>query len=822
MRIGTLRTALLAACTAWLAPAPLLAQSTLADLAAGTRPFERPGTEQEWIVRTVVERMAVLAAIAAERPPAAPSVAVTTVAASPAVFSVAVNGAAPVTVKVVGHIWDARTYAPVATALGIRAEATAADVALESAGVRLVGLLTERTLEGLLSEDRRVSLALRARPRVAGLHEQAALLLGALSLREGAGLYTDGRPAWSRLTAHLAVARALTRQGPPSPPARLAEALLLVELGLETQALTSLAPLQAADQTPSTRAWARALHVRASGDWRILPSPARTSPLERDAYARAYAERAGHDPLLRWMDDVGQEMDQGLSRILLSQRFSLEVANKATPVGFKEELAEAAALAVTYGAVSGDTPEAMLRAIGQPSTSGPFRVLDWPLMASSAERHVLARVKSLYDMEVVHGRRDALRDLPAQLEQIVGALPLAPTAFALMGGDGAPRHLSAAASIVRSRKDAIPPALWLALVRQGRDRARQVTWPGADTWFNPWQPDGTALDVDHRLARSGAERPPLPQVEALHRAAPSATWLSWQLVWWRVEGRKPTIAEAREAFGPALAYDVHASGYMFHNLEGSHDDYVRLATAMCELDPDRCYLLGEQLLKEGHDAEAAEEMRRFLGRARSRLLASQHTLWLTRYLFDRGQVSEARQLAEQANRINSGDGIATLAELLERQGDVAAAEAGYKRLVERYAGTNANRHLGTHYLRRWKATGDAVLRDQGLALVADRFPRGLEAPPEAAAAPYDGVAFTNFGARAGRAGLRQTDVIVGIDGVRVRSESQADVMMRASHHATIRFTVWRDGAYTTVTGTLPQRWFGCGIHTYRPSAAATP
>lgn len=817
MRFGMRRPVLLAVCTISLASSSAVAQVSLGDLAAKSQPQERPGTEQESIVRGVVERLAALAALPAGRASAAGAVTVSTMASSPAVFSVTLPGAAPVTLKVVGHIWDPRTYAPIAATLGV---AAAAPQAGGTPDTRAIDALTDPSRETLIAEDVRVSAALRAQPRDPSPHEAAALLLGAMALREGAGMYTDTRPSLSRMTAHLTMARAVAPARPPSPAGRLAAALLLVEVGREVDALAALAPLEDASQSTAMRAWARALRVRATGDWRMVPSPMKSTPLERAAYAKAYAWRVGPGPLLRWMEDVSQAPDLAMTRVLLSQAFSVEVGNAIAPVGLNAEFEEAAAMAAAYGLETGDAP-ALFRALGHANASTPFHVLDWPLMASTAERHIVARVKALYDAEWNLGRRQVLAEMPAKLEKAFAGLPLLPTALALTSGDATVRHLSAAASIVRARKDAIPPALWTALVRYGRDQARQVSWPTTEAWFNPWEPDGTVLDPDYRIVRQGGEKGSVPQLEAMHALSPSASYLSWRLAWWRVDGRPPTIAEVRTLTGPVLAYDASAAYRMFKGLDGSHDDYVTLATAMCELNPDRCIDLGEELLKEGRDREAADELRRFYTRARDRVSASLKALWLTRYLIDQGQMADARRIAEDADDVGSAGGIGTLAELLERQGDAAGAEARYKQIHERY-GPAAGWHLGAFYLRRWKATSDPALRDRGLALVADRFPSGLEVPPAAAAAPGDGVAFSNFGARAGRAGLRRSDVVVGIDGVRVRSWEQAEILLRASHDAAIRFTVWRDGAYTTVSGALPQRWLGCGIKTYRPAATATP
>jgi len=74
-----------------------------------------------------------------------------------------------------------------------------------------------------------------------------------------------------------------------------------------------------------------------------------------------------------------------------------------------------------------------------------------PLVASTVERHIVARVKSIFEAEQLLGRRERLRLLPQELEKIFATLPLVSTALALMGGDAGPRHLAAAASIALIR-----------------------------------------------------------------------------------------------------------------------------------------------------------------------------------------------------------------------------------------------------------------------------------------------------------------------------------------------------------------------------------
>jgi PDZ domain len=350
----------------------------------------------------------------------------------------------------------------------------------------------------------------------------------------------------------------------------------------------------------------------------------------------------------------------------------------------------------------------------------------------------------------------------------------------------------------------------------GAARARSVTWPTPEVWFNPWVPDGTVLAPIERSLRPGRHaRPPVPMLEEYHRLAPSDSWVSWALAWWRLPSGPPTVASLREHSGLVLDYDVTALRRIFEGIEMSQADSVRLATGMCEIDVDQCDRLAAEHLKNGEDAQAADEYRRWFTRARNRVSAANGVLWLVRYLDDAGLATEAHSVAAAASEVGSGTGMATLAEVLERRGDLAGAEAAFKRIQGRY---DIGWHLGAYYLRAWRRSGDAFARDRGLALVADRFPAGLEEAPASGPAPVNGVRFTSFGQRAARAGLLRDDVVVGIDGVRVRNVDQATVILRASDSASMTFAVWRDGAYLTVRANVPQRWLGSNTATYRGPA----
>ena len=68
-------------------------------------------------------------------------------------------------------------------------------------------------------------------------HEEAALLLGAFSLREASGKFFQIRGELCRITAHLAFARHLRADSNPSHAGRLAETILTLLYNNQADAL---------------------------------------------------------------------------------------------------------------------------------------------------------------------------------------------------------------------------------------------------------------------------------------------------------------------------------------------------------------------------------------------------------------------------------------------------------------------------------------------------------------------------------------------------------------------------------------------------------
>ena len=82
--------------------------------------------------------------------------------------------------------------------------------------------------------------------------------------------------------------------------------------------------------------------------------------------------------------------------------------------------------------------------------------------------------------------------------------------------------------------------------------------------------------------------------------------------------------------------------------------------------------------------------------------------------------------------------------------------------------------------------------------------------------PQDGVLIKHGSLRSDRIGVHTGDVFVAVDGVRVRSYAQYELVWRLSNDQRVTLTVWRDGRYRQLLLNVPQRWFGVAFDSYRP------
>jgi tetratricopeptide (TPR) repeat protein len=260
---------------------------------------------------------------------------------------------------------------------------------------------------------------------------------------------------------------------------------------------------------------------------------------------------------------------------------------------------------------------------------------------------------------------------------------------------------------------------------------------------------------------------------------------------------------------------------MLEHLKATSDQYDALARRLCTLDVEKCPELGWRLLAAGRPAEAAEVYERYAAHARDRVGVSNAVGWLVKYYWDTGRRERATALAEEAGETLSALGLEIQGTVLERQGRTDEARATFEHIRDRYDSGGAA--LAGYYLRLARQTGESQYLTRAAAAVPELFTNGLEHADLAwlPAPPTDGVVFTRFSRVAERAGLRPTDVLVALDGYRIRSTGQYHVVARGSFEPTMHFIVWRDGRNQRVDAHVPQRLMGVGMDTH-PSALRSP
>src|SRR5919106_86379 len=162
-------------------------------------------TEESWIVTEIVDDITEMSAFAIK--PSAKPRSIDVESVRPGLFRVSVDdGPSQDELDLNADLWDhTRFAAVVGIAMGVDPKGEPGNFHSPVHGALLD--LTPLTLTRLSGE---ISRELSNHMRNAALHEAAALTVGAFALRESSGRFNDVRWALNRMTAHLAMAHAMS------------------------------------------------------------------------------------------------------------------------------------------------------------------------------------------------------------------------------------------------------------------------------------------------------------------------------------------------------------------------------------------------------------------------------------------------------------------------------------------------------------------------------------------------------------------------------------------------------------------------------------
>jgi len=794
----------------WLAttPAPPPVQPTPTPL---PRFQSEWATEQNWLTDRITRDIREMAAFAAAR----------TLASGEA------QPEKPGAIRIEEHLFAPRTFEPFAREALAGVDLGGTRPASGSGeDARLLTALLEPQASVLVHEDLALSQKLEADPKDAGAHERAALLLGAFALRDCAGSSTDIRPALARITAHLALARALPGGQEPGLAGRYAEAVLVTLVGRERDALARLDSLAAGAKSPAQKAWLRALRLRNTGDWRIARDEKQLTLLETLEEFRALVLGQDDDAALDWLDPRKPRPIPDWGRLALSYEFrSMGTSNRFADLSMAMDLREAAEVLMLLHAAPADMSGFFEVVNERPGGSvrrdsdGTARlaVLGRDLWANRFQRTLV------FDLEMGDRRRWDL-NLPGerkafaeQSRERFGRLEMFPIVMRAQADDAASYRTAMAAvrEMALRSPEQMTGAHWQLIGTKQDFAPLPRDLPDPNAWFHPVLPPGTLLDLAHRLVATEMVTIGPADLAALREQAPYNAALALFAAPRRRPVEKPSAAELAAFYGPLAEFAMHIMSLLSDAAWYDPADYRKRQGVLCELSADYCLPLGYRLAELGFADEAAVAYRKGFFEARDPVIAANNSRWLVDYYFDHGQTAKAEAVARRAAETYSGPGLFSMARLMERSGRLREAEEYYRRMLDRYG--NASPIAGFYY-RQVHVAKTARYETKLKEAMALALPTGLEVfnrsslPPT----PSDGIVFRGANDNTIRYGIKWGHVIVGLDGYRVRSYDAYDVVRDLSQSPKMKLVVWRGTSYDDIDVELWDRKFRVDLETFAP------
>ena len=742
--------------------------------------------------------------------------------------------------------WDPAGYAPLVTQLLGNAPPSAdgkSDGPLD-----LLTCLLKLTGPNLAQQDTHLSVFLRTQPAWAEGHEQAALLLTALALRDRAGIYTDCRQILCRATAHLALARALRKNEPASWSGDVADAALRTLSGRETDALTHLDTLAARANPPaSLQPWLTALRARTTGDWRQLKLDQSASLLTKIVAAHVMADElssVGAAKRLGASGNLEKIPDWGRCALNNNIHFSVEIGDiygEETPVLELQELNDILKLErppLTLDVrnlkdfFSRPLQEKVLT--GDPAV---LQVIGPDLFCDVTRRHLLAETNAAaYWIRVLLGSSDGLKSYRDSSAGILSNLRLWNT----LTWPG--ETVDYTKILARLGEEHLTWEPWELAMGEfpGNDR---LIYPDVHTlhaFYADGLPFGTAYDLYHRkvsLVDSqllGLDQHPdylvqgvsLEQAEALRQLAPSSFTAMI------LGPLPPDIAKRTE---PLWDYSLEPILWLQNSFPGSIQGNAPLATQAhgfydnpqpsaptaptydqlqqkhLALDPDTYFELGSELRAQGKLDAAAEADRKGFDEGDDQVGMSNAVGPLVDYYYDHGRLDEAEMVAKQAAEVESEEGMAIYALLLEKLGRLDEAQRYGQMVQDHYHSSEVFDQLYIRHADRFP--------QQYATLVKKLFPGGLLKVDLATlkpGPPTNGCQFKNQNGPLIKATLQADDIVVALNSYKVENIDQYAFIRAMSLDPGMDFIVWRYDRYLPIHASVPGRIFGVDMETIQP------
>ena len=592
------------------------------------------------------------------------------------------EGLTPVTadIKVIRPIWEPELYQPLTLAL-----LKALDVPRDSqpppdrTNLALLRRLESSTGPNIESENAELSQKLAGDFRNPVLHEKAAVLLGAFALRESSGAFYDIRSPLCRMTAHLALAKSLTKAS-STVHGQLAEAILFTLMNNQKDALGMLARLEKAE--PQLIRWTSSLKTRNTADYRMIKLSESSSLLEATAWCFAYSHSVDSSaPWEKLMEKQGQKRVE-YCRIINSMSYSVGTGHGllafSLPLELKE-ISEVSKLALKTK-VGKQNLVAELNRLPERCFSGPqdqptVRIIGWGQWAMFFQRHLCHAVENNFNfMHKKWGMPEDAKRFATECDQMFIGLRLYPFAQRFNCTDKASYRESVddGFAVTVETPHLVSPMIWnyLWFTVSFADPYRPNPNPHFNEWFKHNPPPGTAYNPRPRMEQPSLKlrQDVVAQLERLHDIAPWDFSISDSLLRNKYN-QKANFEQQEEVFYPVVEYAAYALSRLANLSSNNPPVYERFMMKSAELDPYRYFTLGEHFQCKD-EVKAAGFMEKGIRLCPDPVSGAARAGWLVKYYQRSGQIKRAETLADWAAKVDSHAGLKAKAEFLESFGQI--------------------------------------------------------------------------------------------------------------------------------------------------------
>ncbi|MBA3992984.1 MAG: hypothetical protein C0469_05595 [Cyanobacteria bacterium DS2.3.42] len=663
--------------------------------------------------------------------------------------------------------------------------------------------LSKADFPALFVENTRISKALSANPLDASLHEQAALLQGVFNMLEICGIFSDTRAPLDRMTAHLAMAKALNKD-------KLSNVGKIANIALESMSCrdaVAVALIEEAEKLPMSpveKSFLRAVKIRSTTNYRYF-NEAEKTPIEEYQYGLRLAQSRGIEETMETVAQRHGNLSIQWRRILASGPASVQTGHILQAHMVSAELFDFMKSRNAYKNVNDQNLQSYISELNLPSTrcltpvfnagDFPLTVLSWDDVAAFYSRHLAEAVSEEYLFnERMYAVKELAQQTKANAKKLFSGLKLMP----LITAHFSPAHaekdqfLADLQNLFINNPELCTAHHWNMMVETTKTYAPNAVLVEPELWFDPPMPMGTVYYFRDMLKNCKKN---LAELTEWRRLCPYSPMLN--TAWAEKKyGPHPTGDQYREAFGPMADFNVQAMRWIAWAENANPEKFIPMMEKMAKEDPNLYLELGEYCVLHNKPEQAAAYYEKGIKVCENAVHVSNVCDWLIQYRYEHGQKEKAAELAQFAAEVYSARGLISLARHNERLCKLSEAEETYRKVLGRYG---YKWPLAAFYIRY--SDKDKKYAQEASVLTKEIFPTGMKKVTLASFTekPKRGLEVESTDWLTDKAPIERKDIIVAVNGYEVINKDQFDLARNLATKPSAWVIYWHEKEFKETT-----------------------